>query len=101
MIALAALIWGAYYYTQLMMVMITAEYITSLSGILLIAAGLGYTMQRGRWCMVQGFREPHMTGNTIMAKSVVLSICIVAVGAAVLKYGVPIRFDGEPVLNSY
>lgn len=74
------------------------EYITSLSGILLIAAALGYTMQRGRWCMVQGFREPHMTGDCTLAKSLVLSIAIVAVGAAVLKYGVAMRFDGDPVL---
>ncbi|ADW19411.1 protein of unknown function DUF395 YeeE/YedE [Desulfobulbus propionicus DSM 2032] len=75
------------------------EYITSLSGILLIAVGLGYTMQRGRWCMIQGFREPHMTGDCKMAKSVALSIVIVAVGAAVLKYGVGTRLGGDPVLD--
>ncbi|PIE56105.1 MAG: YeeE/YedE family protein [Desulfobulbus propionicus] len=75
------------------------EYITSMSGIIVLAAGLGYAMQRGRWCMIQGFREPHMTGDCTMAKSVALSIAIVAVGAAVLKYGVAMRFDGDPVLN--
>ncbi|WP_306546678.1 YeeE/YedE thiosulfate transporter family protein [Desulfobulbus sp.] len=75
------------------------EYISSLSGIVLIAAGLGYTMQRGRWCMIQGFREPHMTGDCKMAKSVALSIVIVAVGAAVLKYSVATRIGGEPVLD--
>jgi uncharacterized membrane protein YedE/YeeE len=75
-----------------------SDYIASLSGILLIAAALGYTMQRGRWCMVQGFREPHMTGDCTMAKSVMLSILIVAIGAAVLKYAVPMRAEGEAVL---
>jgi len=75
------------------------EYITSLSGILLIAVGLGYTMQRGRWCMIQGFREPHMTGDCKMAKSVALSIVIVAVGAAILKYSVATRLGGDPVLD--
>ena len=74
-----------------------ADYIASLSGILLIAAGLGYAMQRGRWCMVQGFREPHMTGDCTLAKSVALSIFILAIGGAVLKYGVPIK-GGDPVL---
>ena len=74
------------------------EYITSLSGLVLIATGIGYAMQRGRWCMIQGFREPHMTGDSSMARSVGLSILIVAVGAAVLKYGVPARLDGEAVL---
>ena len=75
-----------------------SDYIASLGGILLIAAALGYTMQRGRWCMVQGFREPHMTGDCTMAKSVMLSILIVAIGAAVLKYAVPMRAEGEAVL---
>ncbi len=75
-----------------------SDYIASLGGILIIAAGLGYAMQRGRWCMVQGFREPHMTGDTTMARSIMLSILVVAVGAAVLKYAVPMRTEGESVL---
>ena len=77
-----------------------SDYIASLSGVIVLAAGLGYAMQRGRWCMVQGFREPHMTGDTTMAKSVMLSIFIVACGAAVLKYAVPVRAEGEAVLNT-
>jgi hypothetical protein len=75
-----------------------SDYIASLSGVILIAACLGYAMQRGRWCMVQGFREPHMTGDCTLAKSVMLSIVIVAIGAAVLKYSVPVRGEGEAVL---
>jgi len=75
-----------------------SEYVASLSGIIIIAAALGYTMQRGRWCMVQGFREPHMTGDCTLAKSVMLSLIIVAIGAAVLKYAVPMRAEGEAVL---
>jgi uncharacterized membrane protein YedE/YeeE len=67
--ALAALIWVAYAYAGFEEDLFTwagdkdEEYIASLAGIIMIAAGLGYTMQRGRWCMVQGFREPHMTGD--------------------------------------
>jgi len=76
-----------------------SEYIATMGGIIVIAAALGYTMQRGRWCMVQGFREPHMTGDCTLAKSVMLSIILVAVGAAVLKYEVPLRAYGEAVLN--
>jgi uncharacterized membrane protein YedE/YeeE len=76
-----------------------SDYIASLSGVIVLAACLGYTMQRGRWCMVQGFREPHMTGDCTLAKSVMLSIFIVAIGAAVLKYAVPVRAEGEAVLN--
>jgi uncharacterized membrane protein YedE/YeeE len=77
-----------------------SDYVASLSGVILIAACLGYTMQRGRWCMVQGFREPHMTGDCTLAKSVMLSIVIVAIGAAVLKYAVPVRAEGDAVLAS-
>jgi uncharacterized membrane protein YedE/YeeE len=91
--ALVFLIYGGYWYAGK-----ESDYVSSLSGILVISAGLGYTMQRGRWCMVQGFREPHMTGDCTLAKSVALSIAIVAVGAAVLKYAVPMRADGESVL---
>ncbi len=98
LIALAVLVWGAYNYTSFDGDDYS-DYINSLSGILIISAGLGYAMQRGRWCMVQGFREPHMTGDCTLAKSVALSIFIVAVGAAVLKYGVAMRFDGDPVLD--
>ncbi len=95
---IGVLIWGANYYASFDGDDYV-EYIASLSGILLIATGIGYAMQRGRWCMIQGFREPHMTGDATMAKSVALSILIVAVGAAVLKYGVPMRIDGDPVLH--
>ena len=93
-VALIALIVGAYMYAGNE----DSDYINSLSGILIISAGLAYTMQRGRWCMVQGFREPHMTGDCTLAKSVALSILVVAVGAAVLKYSVPMRAEGEAVL---
>jgi len=94
LVAIVALIAGTYIYAGNE----DSDYMASLGGILLIAAALGYSMQRGRWCMIQGFREPHMTGNCTMAKSVALSIFIVALGATVLKYGVPVRIDGDPVL---
>lgn len=92
--AIIFLIWKSYAYAADE----ESDYVASLGGIILIAAALGYTMQRGRWCMVQGFREPHMTGDCTMAKSVMLSILIVAIGAAVLKYAVPMRAEGEAVL---
>ncbi len=93
-IGIVLLVYGAYLYAGNE----DNDYVASLSGIIILAACLGYTMQRGRWCMVQGFREPHMTGDCTLAKSVMLSIFIVAVGAAVLKYAVPVRAEGEPVL---
>lgn len=94
-VAIVALVAGAYMFAGNE----DSDYLASMSGILLVPAALGYSMQRGRWCMIQGFREPHMTGNCTMAKSVALSILIVALGAAVLKYSVPVRTEGDAVLN--
>jgi uncharacterized membrane protein YedE/YeeE len=88
LVAIALLAWGAYSFASN-----AAAKISTLSAILLIAAALGYAMQRGRWCMVQGFREPHMTGDCTLAKSVALSILFVAIGGAILKSGV------DPVLE--
>lgn len=93
--ALGSLICGAYIYAGNE----DSEYIASLGGIIMIAAGLGYTMQRGRWCMVQGFREPHMTGDCTLAKSVALSILLLAIGGTVLKFAVPIAHGGDSVLD--
>lgn len=93
--ALGFLICGAYIYAGNE----DSEYIASLGGIIMIAAGLGYTMQRGRWCMVQGFREPHMTGDCTLAKSVALSILLLAIGGTVLKFAVPIAHGGDSVLD--
>ncbi|MFH2122169.1 MAG: YeeE/YedE thiosulfate transporter family protein [Pseudomonadota bacterium] len=91
---IAGIVWGAYSFAGS-----EDSYMATLSGVIVIAAALGYAMQRGRWCMVQGFREPHMTGDCTLAKSVALSILLVAIGAAVLKYSVPLRTEGEAVLN--
>jgi len=91
LVAIIALVWGAYRYSAS-----EEAYTASLGGLLLISAVLGYSMQRGRWCMIQGFREPHMTGDCTMAKAVALSVCIVAVGAVILKYPVPQRLNAIP-----
>jgi uncharacterized protein len=98
-LALIALIVAASKYSSYTGEKNVQNYVRSMSGIVLIAAGLGYAMHRGRWCMIQGFREPHMTGDCTLAKSVALSIFIVALGAAVLKYAIPERLSGVPVLN--
>ncbi|MEN8199009.1 MAG: YeeE/YedE thiosulfate transporter family protein [Thermodesulfobacteriota bacterium] len=104
-VGIGALVWIAYAYAGFEEGSFTwagdksEEYIASLAGIIMIAAGLGYAMQRGRWCMVQGFREPHMTGDCTLAKSVALSILLLAIGGAVLKYAVPVAHGGESVLH--
>ena len=86
--AIGGLVWLANSYgDQGMHVGMDIEDVTATSsGMVLIAAALGYCMQRGRWCMIQGFREPHMTGDCKMARSVALSVVLLAVGVAVIKF---------------
>jgi len=79
--ALGVLIWGTNAYATS-----DDDALVRLAGLLIIPACIGYTMQRGRWCMIQGFREPHLSGDAKMAKSVALSVAIVAAGVAVLKF---------------
>jgi uncharacterized membrane protein YedE/YeeE len=81
LVMLGILIWGTNAYATS-----DEDALVRLAGLLIIPAGLGYTMQRGRWCMIQGFREPHMTGDTKMAKSVALSVAILAAGVAIIKF---------------
>jgi len=80
LLALSGLLCGAYNYAAS-----ESDYLAKMGGILLISAALGYAMQRGRWCMIQGFREPHMTGDCTLAKSVALSVLLLAVGITVIK----------------
>lgn len=82
LLALGGILCGAYIYAGS-----EDSYLAKMGGVLLISAALGYSMQRGRWCMIQGFREPHMTGDCTLAKSVALSVLLCAVGVAVIKAG--------------
>ena len=78
--ALATVLWGAYLYHGS-----DDAYLAKLGVMLLIAAAVGYALQRGHWCMIQAFREPHMTGNATLAKAMAVSIFIYAAGVAILK----------------
>lgn len=60
-------------------------YVAKLGVMLLISIAIGYALQRGHWCMIQAFREPHMTGNATLAKAMAISIFIYAAGVAILK----------------
>ncbi len=88
-LALVAIIYGAYAYAgsqESFWGQGAWQPAGTLGGVLLLAAVLGYIFQRGRWCMIQAFREPHMTGDCKMAKAVALSVVMLVIGMAVLKY---------------
>ena len=55
-------------------------------GYLLIGAGIGFVFHRSRLCMVNGFREPFMTGEAAMGKAVAVSVILGTIGIAILKY---------------
>lgn len=55
-----------------------AAYFTSqdilLAGTWLFGLGLGYVLQRSRFCFVACFRDPWITGNTSLSRALVLSL---------------------------
>ncbi len=57
-----------------------------MAGYLLIGAGIGFVFHRSRLCMVNGFREPFMTGEAAMGKAVAVSVIIGTLGIAIMKY---------------
>jgi len=62
------------------------EEIQLMSGYLLIGAGIGFVFHRSRLCMVNGFREPFMTGEAAMGKAVAVSIILGTIGIGLLKF---------------
>ncbi len=68
-----------------------------LGGCLLLTAGIGYTMHRSRFCMVNALREPFMSGEATMGKAVIASLILSSLGIAILKYGeIGIGYTGNP-----
>ncbi|MEF3168976.1 MAG: YeeE/YedE family protein [Deltaproteobacteria bacterium] len=57
-----------------------------MAGYLLIGAGIGFVFHRSRLCMVNGFREPFMTGEAAMGKAVAVSVILGTIGIAIMKY---------------
>ncbi|NDY41378.1 YeeE/YedE family protein [Dissulfurirhabdus thermomarina] len=94
-IALAALIWAAYAYGGSDM-----EDADLMPGYLLIGAGIGYVFHRSRLCMVNGFREPFMTGEAAMGKAVAVSVIIGTLGIAIMKY-MDLRPEGMYVVPAF
>jgi len=47
---------------------------------------LGFFIQRSRFCMANAFREPFISGESLMLKSVILSLIIAMIGIIFLKY---------------
>jgi hypothetical protein len=59
---------------------------TTIGGLLLFGMLFGIVLQRSRFCFVRAFRDPFMTGDASIAKAIVISILIGAVGVAILKW---------------
>ncbi|MCS7199292.1 MAG: YeeE/YedE thiosulfate transporter family protein [Caldimicrobium sp.] len=56
-----------------------------LGGALLITAGIGFVMHRSRFCIVNSFREPFLSGEASMARGVAISILIATLGIMFIK----------------
>jgi len=80
-VAIIGLIAAGYAYTSS-----EVEGANLMPGYLLIGAGIGFVFHRSRLCMVNGFREPFMTGEAAMGKAVAMSIILGALGIGLLKF---------------
>lgn len=56
-----------------------------LGGALLLTACIGFVMHRSRFCIVNSFREPFLSGEAEMARGVALSILIATFGVLLIK----------------
>lgn len=79
-IALAILLYGIYAYFSS-----DSEEGVLLGGALLLTACIGFVMHRSRFCIVNSFREPFLSGEAEMARGVALSILIATFGILLIK----------------
>ena len=80
LIALFILFYGIYaYFTS------DNENGVKLGGAFLLTAGIGFIMHRSRFCMVNAFREPFLSGEAIMAKGAALSLFLTTLGILFIK----------------
>ncbi len=54
--------------------------------VLIISIIFGFFTQRSRFCMANAFREPFISGETLMLKSFIFSLIIAMAGTIFLKY---------------
>lgn len=59
---------------------------TQNGGLLFFGLLLGFVFHRSRFCFVRAFRDPFMTGESEMIKSIALSLMIYGFGSAVIKW---------------
>lgn len=73
---------------------------------ILIGLGLGYSMQRSRFCFTAAYRDPTLTGETKLTKAVIIAfaLCTVAFfGFHISSYGAdmskldPTKLPGNPI----
>ncbi len=79
-IALVVLVLGLYGYFNS-----EGENGVLLGGSFLFTAGIGFVMHRTRFCIVNAFREPFLSGEASMARGVALSLFISMVGVLFIK----------------
>lgn len=79
-VALLILIYGIYSYFRS-----EHEEGALLGGALLLTACIGFVMHRSRFCIVNSFREPFLSGEAAMARGVALSILIATFGILLIK----------------
>ena len=69
-------------------------------GIIFIGIGLGYVMQRSRFCFTAAYRDPGLTGETKLTRAVIVALAlstILFLGIHASKYGIDLsKLESTP-----
>ena len=84
MILLATLIIGGFFLKE--------NYIYGVS--LIIGVVIGIIIRYSRFCFAAAFRDPYITGNTKLLRSVILGLIVATIGFGVKEYSQPLSLGG-------
>jgi uncharacterized membrane protein YedE/YeeE len=73
---------------------------TRLGGFLFFGIAFGFVFQRSRFCLVQAFREPFLTGQSEHTRAAALALILSMIGFSILK-GTDFKDTGEWVFPSF
>lgn len=52
----------------------------------IIGLGFGFILQKSRFCFTASFRDPYLTGSTILTRAVLTAFALTSIGFSVIKY---------------
>lgn len=79
----------------LMIAVFLFQYAPMMAFFWLSGLGFGYILQRARFCFVAAFRDPALTGSTVVTRGVLVALALTSIGFTAVKYFY--YFTGQPL----